>query len=131
MRCDISDIGLRKKQLENAHPMSKTRSSPMQVKRIRHIDCSEPNKDGMYDYYYEYDVYYFTEGVMSLSVRSYTDEPEEADFMGIELDGETREIEIADMAHPFFLSAYDYLLAEGKLRFNRFTNNRYDPLPAI
>lgn len=103
----------------------------MKVERIRHLDCSEPDKSGMYEYYYEYDVYWFTDGALSLSVRSYTDEPDEADLMGIDLDGETREVELADLSHPFFLAAHAYLLTEGKIKFNRLTHKGYESLAVL
>jgi len=103
----------------------------MQVERIRHLDCSEPDKAGMHEYYYEYDVYWFTEEAMSLSVRSYTDEPDEADLMGINLDGETREIEVSDLSHPFLLAVHAYLLTEGKVKFNRLTDKGYEAIAAL
>ncbi|MBP1089057.1 hypothetical protein JOE39_003091 [Pseudomonas sp. PvP100] len=44
------------------------------MERYHHIDASEQDKYGFYDYYYEYDMYYFTEGTLSLVARCYTDD---------------------------------------------------------
>jgi hypothetical protein len=49
----------------------------MQVECTHHIDGSEPDDDDPYSYYYEYDVYCFTEGAMRLWARSYVDTPDE------------------------------------------------------
>lgn len=32
----------------------------MHIERVHQIDSSEPDASGMYDYYYEYDIYRFT-----------------------------------------------------------------------
>jgi hypothetical protein len=70
----------------------------------------------MHEYYYEWDDYWFTDGALFLLARSHADEPEEADFMGINLDGESREIALTDLSHPLFIAAYAYLLTEGKVK---------------
>ena len=45
----------------------------MQVEFSHHIDASEADAEGFYEYYYEYDIYRFTLGGLSLVVRSYSD----------------------------------------------------------
>ena len=41
----------------------------MQVEFSHHIDASEADAEGFYEYYYEYDIYCFTLGGLSLVVR--------------------------------------------------------------
>ncbi len=60
---------------------------PMPVERLRHVDCGEPDASGAYDDDYEYDIYRFTDGVAYLIARSYTDTPDEAHFLNIDVDG--------------------------------------------
>lgn len=50
----------------------------MHIECTHHIDASEPDEDGMHEYYYEYDMYRFTDGALCLVARSYSDEPDEA-----------------------------------------------------
>ena len=45
----------------------------MDVQITHHVDASEPDAQGMYDYRYEYDLYTFREGGLALVARSYTD----------------------------------------------------------
>jgi hypothetical protein len=100
----------------------------MHVERVHHIDCSEPDEAGMHEYYYEYDMYYFTDGPLSLSVRCYTDEPDEGSFVGIGVDGETRALELADLSRPIFLAAMSHLKTEGKVLFSWFSGIGYEPI---
>jgi hypothetical protein len=122
-------LARRKNRLKMRPP--KIRKIPMEVERVRHLDCSEPDKFGMHEYYYEWDDYWFTDGALFLLARSHTDEPEEADFMGINLDGESREIALTDLSHPLFIAAYAYLLTEGKVKFNRFTGKGYKVMDTL
>lgn len=41
----------------------------MHIECVRQIDSSEPDESGMYDYYYEYDIYRFTDGPLCLIAR--------------------------------------------------------------
>lgn len=103
----------------------------MQIECIRQIDCSEPDELGAYDYYYEYDVYRFTDGPISLIARSYTDEPDEAHFLSVETSGKRRTLVDADLAHQLFHLAQSYLRGEGKtqLRWLSGRGNGYEPVP--
>lgn len=96
----------------------------MEVERVRHLDCSEPDKFGMHEYYYEWDDYWFTDGALFLLARSHTDEPEEADFMGINIDGESREIALTELGHPLFIAAYAYLYTFAKRDLNGCQNRK-------
>ncbi len=103
----------------------------MHIERVRQIDCSEPDESGMYDYYYEYDIYRFTDGPNCFVARSYTDEPDEAHFLRVEADGSPRTLVDGDLTHPLFHLALSHLRSEGKVRF-RWLSGRgdgYDSVP--
>ncbi|WP_440091664.1 hypothetical protein ACTACL_14780 [Pseudomonas syringae] len=100
----------------------------IRMERYHHIDASEQDKDGFYDYYYEYDMYYFTEGTLSLVARCYTDDADEANFMGIEFDGYDRALESDDRSLPLVSAALAQLKADGKTKFFTFTGKGYEPV---
>jgi hypothetical protein len=56
----------------------------MKVEATHHIDASEPDENGMYEYRYEYDLYTFTDGEAVLVARSYRNEAE-AHFLRMEI----------------------------------------------
>lgn len=102
----------------------------MQVECTRHIDASEPNADGSYDYHYEYDFYRFSNEGCCLFARSYTDESDEAHFLSMEVGEESRLLTDDDLGHPLFVAAQTYLHNEGKLRLNWLSGrgNGYESL---
>jgi hypothetical protein len=104
----------------------------MRIECTRLIDASEPDELGMYEYHYEYDIYRFTDGCMCFVARSYTDEPDEAHFLGLEADGQSRPILDEDLMHPLLFAAQAYLRAAGKIRL-RWLSGRgdgYEPVPS-
>ena len=101
----------------------------MKIEVLHHIDCSEPDKNGMHDYHYEYDTYQFTDGNVSLTARSYDEDPEEASFMSITIDGECRGLELADLNNPVLLAAKAYFHSRGKKEMNWFSGTSYEQLP--
>ncbi|WP_183141435.1 hypothetical protein [Pseudomonas syringae group genomosp. 3] len=100
----------------------------IRMERYHHIDASEQDKEGFYDYYYEYDMYYFTEGTLSLVARCYTDDADEVNFMGIEFDGYDRSLESDDQSLPLVSAALAQLKADGKTKFFTFTGKGYEPV---
>ena len=104
----------------------------MHVERTHHVDASEPDDDGMYEYHYEYDIYRFTDDAICLAARSYVHTPDEAHFLGIEVRGHSRMLVDRDLARPLFRSAAEYLQAHGKrdLRWLSGRGNGYEPVPA-
>lgn len=104
---------------------------PMQIERTRHVDASEHDESDGYDYYYEYDLYCFTEGTVSLTARSYVDEPHEAHFLGVEEHGRPRTLVDADLKTALFQSARSHLRSEGKtnLRWLSGRGDGYEPVP--
>lgn len=103
----------------------------MHIECSRQIDSSEPDAAGMYEYYYEYDLYRFTEGPVCFVARSYVDEPDEAHFLRLELDRHPQHITDADLSHPVFLAAQAHLLNAGKaqLRWLSGRGNGYESVP--
>ncbi|MFT4065614.1 hypothetical protein [Paraburkholderia sp.] len=89
----------------------------MEVTATHHIDSSEPDENGMYDYYYEYDIYEFTDGNISYIARSYIDEPLDAHFLKMKADGEHewRIMGDRDRDTPLFTDAVTYLRGKGKI----------------
>lgn len=105
----------------------------MHVECSRHLDVSEPDAEGMYEYHYEYDIYHFTEGAISIKARSYTHEPGEAHFLAIEADGKRRLLVDADMKLPLMFAAQNHLRLAGKtdLRWLSGRGNGYEPVPSM
>ncbi|MDD0842877.1 hypothetical protein [Pseudomonas sp. Gutcm_11s] len=103
----------------------------MRIECTRHVDASEPNEDGAYDYHYEYDIYRFSSEALRLVARSYVDEADEAHFLNVEDNGSTRLLRDADLNHQLFVEAAAHLRAAGKLRL-RWLSGRgdgYEPVP--
>src|SRR5688572_441473 len=90
----------------------------MQVTITHHIDASERDGDGYYKYYYEYDLYVFTNGELSFVARSYKDTSAEASFLRAESNQQVRPLKETDLSHPLFLEAVTYLDQLGKTKLN-------------
>jgi len=90
----------------------------MQVERIHQIDASAPDASGRYEYYYEYDLYRFTDGPVCFVARSYADEPDKAHFLRAEINGKQRPMKHADLQHPLLLAALSYLRGAGKMHIH-------------
>lgn len=104
----------------------------MHIDCTRQVDASEPDASGHYAYYYEYDMYRFTDDAICFVARSYTDEPGEAHFLRIELDGNPRVMTDSDLARPLFLAAVAHLHLAGKVRL-RWLSGRasgYESVPS-
>jgi len=102
----------------------------MQVERTHQIDSCDPDESGTYDYYYEYDIYRFTDGSICFIARSYADEPDEAHFLRVETNGVRRFLNRVDLKHPLLLSALSHLRKEGKthVRWLSGKGNGYESL---
>lgn len=101
----------------------------MQIETTHHIDCSEKSADGFYEYYYEYDLFRFSEGGFALVARGYTDSPSEAHFLRIERDGVIVGISEADLRTPLALAATDHLRSLGRRKIDWLGPVGYAPLP--
>lgn len=104
----------------------------MQIECSHHVDASEPDADGSYDYYYEYDFYRFAEEGRRLFARSYTDSAEEAHFLSMEVGEVSRLLTDNDLVHPLFLAACAYLRREGKTQLTWLSGrgNGYEDVPS-
>lgn len=102
----------------------------MQVEYSHHIDASEADAEGFYEYYYEYDIYRFTLGDLSLVVRSYSDTCEQASVLRLEEAGKSRPLQSKDLKRPLVQQAREHLQSLGKqeLRWFNPRHARYDPL---
>ena len=102
----------------------------LQVECSHHIDASEPDAEGFYEYYYEYDIYRFTLGNLSLVVRSYSDTSAQASVLRLETAGKSRALQLKDLQRPLLLQAKAHLHTLGKqdLRWFNPKYARYDPL---
>jgi len=103
----------------------------MLIDRTHHVDASEPDENGKYDYFYEYDIFRFTEESVCLVARSYTSEPLEAHFLRVEENGNPRSMQDADLFQPLFLAALAHLRTEGKQQFHWLSGrgDGYEPVP--
>ena len=102
----------------------------MHIDLVRRVDASEPDEDGQYDYYYEYDIYLFTEGATCFVARSYTDQPGEAHILRIETNGVPRVLTDKDLRHPLSLAAQSHLRSEGKMQL-RWLSGRGDGYESV
>lgn len=95
-----------------------------------HIDADEPDERGECHYCYEYDVYGFSEGDVTLIARAYVDSADEAHFLSVELRGKRRLLRDADLRTPLFADAAAYLRAAGKTKLSWLSGrgNGYEPV---
>lgn len=100
----------------------------MKVESTHHVDASERDARGFYQWRYEYDIHRFTEGEVTLVARSYVDEPQEAHFLRTEEGGTSRFVSESDVATPLFREAVDYLRRSGKLVLRRLGDDGYEPI---
>lgn len=95
-----------------------------------HVDADEPDEHGGCHYYYEYDVYGFSEGDVTLMARAYVDSADEAHFLSVTLCGKRRLLRDADLETPLFLEAVAYLRNVGKHKLTWLSGrgNGYEPV---
>lgn len=102
----------------------------MQVQCSHHIDASDPDANGDYEYYYEYDIFLFSEGELTLQARSYSDESRSVSLMGLKQAGKHRTLEYKDLQRPLVQQAVDYMRNAGKteVRWFNLQYARYEPV---
>jgi len=103
----------------------------MEVRKIRQVDSAEPDADGFADYFYEYDVYEFSDRELCFVARSYTDNLHEAHFLRKQTGDQRSMLEANDFQHPLFLLALAALKNDGKTEFNFLSqkSGSYAPVP--
>lgn len=99
----------------------------MDIRKSHHVENGEPDEQGLFDYYYEYDIYEFRENGVCYVARSYTDEPQEAHFLRKESEGSAAHLTEDDLENPLFRRAAQELKKEGKkeVRYFHFESGRY------
>ncbi|WP_311044002.1 hypothetical protein [Rhizobium bangladeshense] len=100
----------------------------MTVEVAHHVDASEPDADGFNHYHYEYEIYKFTDGVMTLLARAYSDEPGQAALMGWNEGIKNRLLTKRDLRHPLFLEAVAYFRRAGKYKLDWLDKKKADPI---
>ncbi len=102
----------------------------MQVTVTHHIDSSEPDESGMYDYYYEYDIFDFHEDGIRYAARSYTDDPLEVHFTSIKRadKSEWELLSKSDMSTSIFERAVSYLKENGKINIRFLGEGGYQDI---
>ncbi|NGN40696.1 hypothetical protein G6N74_06440 [Mesorhizobium sp. CGMCC 1.15528] len=90
----------------------------MNVETTHHIDASDPDENGYYDYFYEYDIYRFSNEQSAFVARSYVDTPAEVHFLKCGLGSEERLLTTRDLREPLFVEAFGYLRNLGKTQIN-------------
>jgi hypothetical protein len=101
---------------------------PMEVQKTHHIDKGEADEKGSYDYFYEYDLYSFSDGGFSLVARSYADEPMDAYFLQFERDGKRHFLGKTDLVSPLIREAIEFLRREGKTSIRYLTAAGYESI---
>lgn len=100
----------------------------MEIGRSRHVDASEPDAVGFYEYYYEYDIHSFRRDGRCYLARAYVDTPGEIAFLSCEEAGRRRLLDSADLADPLFREAVACLRASGWETITWLTERGYVPL---
>ncbi|WP_210199516.1 hypothetical protein [Rhizobium sp. R339] len=104
---------------------------PMTVEVSHHVDAYEPDAEGFYHYHYEYAIFKFTDGVMTLLARAYSDEPRRAALMAWNEGINSRLLRKRDLRHPLFLGAMAYLERAGKSELDWLDRNSGSYLPIV
>ena len=97
----------------------------MKVTKEHQIDAGEKDAEGYYDYFYEYDIYTFTENGKKLIARKYTDD-ETAHFLRIKSGGKERMLMKEDLETSFISKAIQHLRNEGIEEVEYLANSGYE-----
>jgi|SRR3989339_287733 len=102
----------------------------MNIISTHHIDASDVNADGSYDYYYEYDIYEISDKNTKLMARSYIDEPEKVHFLSIqENKSKKRLLNKKDLKSLLIKEAIKYFVSNGKYMISYLSNTNRGYLP--
>lgn len=102
----------------------------MKVEQTHHVDASAPDERGRYTYYYEYELFVFSEADVVVVARSYSDTPTEAHFLRIEIGDAFHLLKRDDVQRPLVIAAVKHLRALGKQQLNWLSGrgNGYEPV---
>ena len=96
------------------------------------IDSMGPDENGNYEYYYEYDIYFFTDNKQTVNARSYVDEVTQAQFLRLDTGGAERLLETTDFQSDLVKTAAEYLRSIGKHELLWLdSNNKLDGYSAV
>jgi len=101
----------------------------MKIETTHHIDAGEKDSNGLYDFYYEYELIHFLEGDTTIVARSYSAEHGEAHFLSIIEKGQRRILTDSDFLSPLLGQAIDYLRQVGKFSLQLLRTNGHEPIP--
>ena len=82
------------------------------------VDSMASTEKGLYEYYYEYELYRFSDGARSLVARSYTDESDEAHFLRIETSGGVESLTEESFELALVQTALRHLRSIGKRKLH-------------
>jgi hypothetical protein len=100
----------------------------MDIEVTHHIDSSEADADGNFDYRYEYDLIRLAEGENAFVARSYPTEPREAHFLRFESGGTQSPICEAHLQTALFREAFRFLKSTGKTTVTLLGTHGYEPV---
>ena len=105
----------------------------IRVRRQHCVDAMGPDESGMYEFHYDYDLFEFSLGGTTLHGRAYSDEPDEAHFLTVEVAGNRDLLTSADLQSPLAQAAIRYFHRAGRtsLTWHDSENsvNGYSPIP--
>jgi hypothetical protein len=98
-----------------------------------HVDSRESSVKEKYDFYYDYDVYRFSDGSQTLAARSYSFEPTTVNLISFETGDDIESLTESSFALPLVQIAIGHLRALGKQHL-RWLNvegkgDAYIPIP--
>ena len=103
------------------------------VSRQHCIDSMGPYENGLYEFYYDFELIEFALGSIRLKARSYAGDPAEAHLLGMDVDGERKLLSASDLASVVPRAAVQYLRSRGKTELSWLdpTNEEvgYSPIP--
>lgn len=100
----------------------------MQVETTHHVEASEPDAEGNFEWHYEYDLFRFSDGKLTLLARSYTSDPDEAHFLRAESSGKARMLTSKDISGTLFREARLHLGKAGKEKITWLGAKGYEPV---
>jgi hypothetical protein len=103
----------------------------MHVEKSHHVDTSEPDTNGLYEWRYEYDLYSFSDASISMIARTYESEPDAVYFLHIEQGSLRRGITPKEFSLPVFREAVAYLRDAGFRRIEWLGVSGYDRVPEV
>lgn len=104
----------------------------MEIETTHHVDAGDKQTDGRWGFFYEYDLYRFSDSAIAIVARSYKDDPQEAHFLRIERDGKSGPLKAEDLRHALFVQAASYLKGIGKDKLSWLSERAggYEPVMA-